>query len=416
MRILRLCPLLLVLYLSSTASAQDTASKRDQAKEFFRAGEQMYNAAQYSMAADAFEQAYKLLPIPAIAFSAAQAYRLQYALDQKAARLKRAAELYRLYIEGAPQGGRMQDAVSSLADIQSILSRLDEAQLRAGGAPTGTATRTRMIVSSSVPGAVARLDDAEPQPVPVDWNVKPGEHRVRVSAEGYYSYDEVRSVSDGQFHLVPVQLVARPALVSFAGGVGASVSVDGRPQGVLPMSRPVALQPGERVVTLHKRGHGAWSKTITVSRGESLELKPSLKTTTQRKSSYWVAGASLVSFGLGAGLFVSGGFANSDAKSFESKRLGDSGLTAAELQSYQGAITQRNRRYFAGWSFMGAAGVLATTGGILYLLDMPDIGNESLARPPPGGPASEEEPSFEPMALIPAVGPDATGLALVGRF
>ena len=56
----------------------------------------------FAAAATDFEQAYKALPLPEIAFSAAQAYRRQYQVDAKPSHVARAIELYRV----VPREGR----------------------------------------------------------------------------------------------------------------------------------------------------------------------------------------------------------------------------------------------------------------------------------------------------------------------
>ena len=61
------------------------ADNRVDAERYFRNGEKAYRAQNFEGAAANFEEAYKALAIPEIAFSAAQAYRRQYRVDGKAA-------------------------------------------------------------------------------------------------------------------------------------------------------------------------------------------------------------------------------------------------------------------------------------------------------------------------------------------
>ncbi len=78
----------------------------------FDAGSLFYARGQYPPAIRAFEEAMRLVPLPAIGFSLAQAIRLQYFVDHDAAKLRRAIELYRSYVAATPAGGRRGDAVS----------------------------------------------------------------------------------------------------------------------------------------------------------------------------------------------------------------------------------------------------------------------------------------------------------------
>ena len=68
----------LLLALAGTASADEKTAER-----YFRAGEKAYAAQNFAAAAQNFEEAYKELPLPEIAFSAAQAYRRQYRVEQR---------------------------------------------------------------------------------------------------------------------------------------------------------------------------------------------------------------------------------------------------------------------------------------------------------------------------------------------
>src|SRR6185503_20903674 len=108
-----------LLTLSRVAFAED--DKKAEAEKYFRAGEALYKNGQYLGAAQAFEEAFELLPLPAIAFSTAQAYRLLYVSDKEPAYIKRAVELYRLYIQQQKEGGRVPDATASLAELEPLL-------------------------------------------------------------------------------------------------------------------------------------------------------------------------------------------------------------------------------------------------------------------------------------------------------
>src|SRR5262249_12565984 len=90
------------------------ADPRANAEKYFRAGAQAYSAQNFAAAAQDFDEAYKAMPIPEIAFSAAQAYRKLYRVEPKAEYVKRSVELYRAYLEKVKSGGRVGDAADSL--------------------------------------------------------------------------------------------------------------------------------------------------------------------------------------------------------------------------------------------------------------------------------------------------------------
>ena len=68
----------------------------------------------------------------AILFSTAQAYRRQYFVDREPAKLKRAVDLYRQYVGEVAQGGRRDDAVQHLSDLEPLLARVEDEQRRSG--------------------------------------------------------------------------------------------------------------------------------------------------------------------------------------------------------------------------------------------------------------------------------------------
>src|SRR5262245_17667713 len=90
------------------------ADNRGEAERYFRAGAKAYAAQSFAAAAADFDEAYKQLPLPEIAFSGAQAYRRLYRVEPKPEYLKRAVELYRVYLDKVKTGGRVGDAADSL--------------------------------------------------------------------------------------------------------------------------------------------------------------------------------------------------------------------------------------------------------------------------------------------------------------
>ena len=82
----------LCLLLTLAAAPDDDAVR--QAKQLFAAGVRAYQKEQYRVAIVAFEEAYKLAPRPPVIFSAAQAHRMQFFVDDDHRRLARAVALY----------------------------------------------------------------------------------------------------------------------------------------------------------------------------------------------------------------------------------------------------------------------------------------------------------------------------------
>jgi len=182
------------------APAVALADDKSDAETLFRSGERAFTAAHYADAADAFEQAYAKLPLPAIAFSLAQAHRLQYFVDNQPQHLDRAVQLYHAYIDKQKTGGRVADAVANLAQIEPLLRELQASGAMKGGAPV-VAKRTRLMVTSDVEGARATID-GDGGPTPLVREVTPGEHTVVVEADGYASYTvKTSAIADAALRL-----------------------------------------------------------------------------------------------------------------------------------------------------------------------------------------------------------------------
>ena len=395
-----------LLAAGSPAAAQEAAAgtdaeRRAEAERFFRAGERAFKANQYQDAALLFEQAFAELPLPAIAFSAAQAYRLQYAIDGDPRRLKRAVELYERYTADDPKGKRVGDAARYLADLRPALAAL-EVQHGAVGALPVERNQTLISVSTTrdVPEARVSIDGGPEELLPVLRAIEPGRHRIRVTAPGYAPVDEAREVIEGQTRLVEVPLAPLPATVQVRSAAGDQVSVDGRPVGTTPLVRPIEIAAGAHLITVTRRGHRPWSREITLARGATTELAPALETTAQRKLSYGVlaaSGALVASAGVTYGLSL---VAGRDARRLEDRRL-EQGLTREEFEAYQQAADRRDDRLGATWVLLGVGGAVGITGALLYFMDSP---------------SPEAPPAAPRITVSPLAGAGPVGLALGGRF
>ena len=86
--------LLIPVLVAGTARADDKVL----AEKYFRAGAKAYSAQNFQAAASNFDEAYKALPMPEIAFSAAQAFRKLYQVEPKPEYVRRAVELFEFYL------------------------------------------------------------------------------------------------------------------------------------------------------------------------------------------------------------------------------------------------------------------------------------------------------------------------------
>jgi hypothetical protein len=343
-------------------------------------------------------------PLPPIAFSMAQAYRKRYFEDRDPAKLKRAVELYRKYLELVKAGGRRDDALSNLSDLEPMLARVEAEQRAAGKGPIQMPAvlkdATQLMVSSRTRGARASIDGGDPGEAPLVREVKPGKHKIRVEAAGYFP-DEVDGLAvEGQFVVVEVNLKEKPARLAVRSEPGAEVAIDGRPIGRTPFAGPLEIAAGRYFVSISKNGRYGYSRELTMNRGDDLKLDAPLDVTAQRKASYWVLG------GAGA-LAVAGGvttvmalLAEGDAKDYLARIERGMNLTDAEAAEYRDARARRDDMVVASYVLYGSAVVVGVTGILLYMVDSPRV-----EAPPMRGPT-----------VVPVAGADSFGAAVVGSF
>lgn len=377
---------------------QDTQDQdKEEAKKFFRVGESAFNSGQYLMAATSFEQAFDKLPLPSIAFSMAQAYRLQYVIDKDPRWLKRAVELYREYLSKQASGGRRTDAASNLAELDPILTRIEMSRKVES---IVVKPQTMMVVNSQVKGARASIGGGELQPLPLGRELTAGKYEIIVEAEGYFPFREEREVFAGKFRAVEIDLKPKPSLISIRTESGAAIVVDGRPVGTTPLSRPLEVPAGQHLITVSKRGRIGYSRELVTKRGDKISLEPSLRTSGQRKGALWTMGVS-GAIVLGAGGFgVAAFLADNDASDLLNDAKENGGLDGPQQDKYNAARERRNDRRLVAFSLLGVGAAVATTGLLLYFMESPQV----------------EQPTPGTLRVMPILSPSTQGLALGSTF
>ncbi len=386
-----------VAALAAAARADD---KKD-AEALFRAGQQAFEAGKYQDAADAFELAYAKLPLPAIAFSSAQAYRLQYFLSKQPRDLERAVARYQLYVRQQQSGGRIADAASNLAQLEPLL-----AQLGGGGAVAPAPRTTRLMVMADIDGAHATID-GKGGAMPLVAEVAPGEHTIAVVAEGYQPVTIKAKAVDGETIPVDVQLTAKPALLDVRAPRGARVAVDGRPLGAAPI-RGAEVPGGTHLVTITGRGRVPMAREVELAFGKTAVVDAPLATTGQRRASRWV----LIGGGaLAAGAGVAGAMAwssSAQAGDLDARRTSTGGLTLAELARYDRLRAERDDRVTTTWVLGGAAVATVGAGVLMYVFD-----NRS---PDAAATVSGERAPARGLEIEPVLTPSGAGISVGKTF
>lgn len=366
------------LAFATPAHAEDKAA----AEQLFRIGAAAYKDGKFGAAASNFDQAYENFKAPEIAFSAAQAHRLQYGFDNDPTHVKRAIELFEAYLSGAPNGSKRDDAKAHLARLRDVLGKLE-----ASGQKVVVVEKTTpsIYVSVAIEGALITIDGkAVERYTSID--VTPGEHVVGVSADGYLPEERKLTVTKGQA-MVPLELRARPASLAIHTAANARIAVDGRPMVV--GGRPVELAPGKRLVTVFARGRTPLTREIELRPGQALTWDAPLERTTQRKAVTWVAigaGAVLASSLVTGGISIVAGSSAADLRDSSTPLSADSSARYLRL---------RDRRDAFGTASLVLGGVaILAAGAAAWMYYADDPTSEQL-----GVPTETKEGGFSPMVL-----------------
>jgi len=399
----------IALCLLSAAAHAD----RKAAEKYFQAGAKAYASQNFGAAAEYFDEAYKELPLPEIAFSAAQAYRRLYRVDPKGQYVRRSVELYRVYLDKVKTGGRVGDASDSLGEMQRELDKLaaSGAKLR----PDDTVERTRIGINITVTdqvtpdagamrevgegtgntlkGVTSKLDGKTVEPFALV-EVTPGDHTVAVAADGYFPVEKKQRAVRGATSLVEVELRPKPARVTVDTESGARVLVDGRPS----TTTTLELTAGKHVLAVVRNGREPFARELAVQRGQELRLAAPLDKTPRRRAVPWILGGAgalaLVSTISGIAAVVADGKA-SDLRD----QIAAGNASPGVGDDFDHQVTRRDELKTTALVFGGGALIAGAVGLGLYLFDAPN-------------PTKLETK----LQITPVLGSKTAGVAAIRRF
>jgi PEGA domain len=347
------------------AAAQEP-SDLERAKASFKAGANAYAAGDYLAAIQALDAAYELTPLPAIAFSLAQAERKQYGAKKARQHLERALALYRRYLEQEPNGARRADAQLAIVELTP--------QLRAAPVgetpPKAQARPTRIMIVSDAPGARIALDGGPAAASPLIREVWPGKHHAHIEARGYNDLERDVTAVAGELILSEVSLTERPTSLYVWAPKGAEIYVDGVYVGQGGPLATIPLGVGPHQLTVTHKGRRVVRRDLVLKRGQTHTELVTLEPTGQRFISelLFIGGG----VALGAGIVLSAFAVRSEnsAENFLAHQH-HRNVSNAELVAYHGSLIERDRYRTA--AAIGVAGSLGffITGLFLRELDHP---------------------------------------------
>jgi PEGA domain len=365
-----------------TPAVAQEASDLERAKASFKAGANAYGAGDYLAAIQALDAAYELTPLPAIAFSIAQAERKQYASQGGREHLERAVALFRRYLEQAADGPRRADARLALKELEPELGTavVREAPAKVQARPT------RLMIVSDTPGARITLDDdGAPSGSPLIREVQPGRHHAHVAAKGYVDVERDVTAVAGELLLTEVRLDERSTSLYVWAPLGADIYVDGVYMAQGGPLVTLSLRTGHHQLVVAQQGKRVVRRDVRLARGQTHTEIVRLEPTTQRTlSEYLFIGGGAA---LGGGIILSALAVRSQnsAEDFLQRKQYRQ-VTSPELVSYNASIAGRNR-YRTG----AAIGVASSFGFFITGLFLHELDRPSLAAPPRRTPRREPE-------------------------
>lgn len=153
----------LCLFATSSAKAEDSESVK-RARMLFSQGVAYYDEGKYRLALDAFEEAYRLRPHPAVRVNIANCY------DQLG-RTSEAVYHFERYLEEAEPGTPQREEVKEV--LEQLYKKMGE-----------------LFLTVNPDGSKVVIDDlkAGKSPVPRSIRLAAGKHEIKVSREGYETY------------------------------------------------------------------------------------------------------------------------------------------------------------------------------------------------------------------------------------
>jgi tetratricopeptide (TPR) repeat protein len=369
-------------------AARAQAPEVAQSKGFFKAGAAAYEMGDYSAAIQALDAAYRLTPLPAIAFSLAQAERRQYFVSRDRAHLERAVGLFRTYLAQMPTGGRRADAIDALAQLEPLAVTAPAPVTDATSQPIAAVARTRIMIASTAKAARVSLDGEAVQPAPLIAEVSPGTHRVSVTAPGFFPSERTLEAIEGEFVPIEVALRRQPAVVDVRATPDARLYVDGAYLGNVGAQRSFELSPGSHRFSFAQDGHRVETVQTVLEAGATQTLSADLRHTGQRSVSLGLLVVSGASFATGGVMTALAIVREHEAQAILDSARSDN-ISAGDLSEYGEAVRARDRFRVAAAIGLSVSLASFATGLLLFLFDQPDL-QETRDREPGirfGGPA-----------------------------
>lgn len=343
---------------------QKASADDPRARQFFDVGAEAYAKGQYTLAIEAFEQAYAIVQRPGLLFSLAQAHQRQFRATAEARHLDAAIDQYRRYLAADASGSKRQQALAALATLTPVAERLRRTGNQAPASLFG-----KLLISSRTPGVTVRVNEEPVESLPTSLELPNNTYVVVAEAPGFEPLRQELQVTSGVAVPLSIELRPLPAQLIVDGPAGAEAFVDGRPVGSLPLP-PLALSAGEHWLGLRQAGRKTASSRVALQRGQLTRTELQLETSLRRSAAYVVGAAGAVTL-IATGVFVGLALERDGVASDLEARRERGDLARADAEHLNAAVDSRDRyRTFAIGGGVLSGGLLASA-LLLYVTDSP---------------------------------------------
>lgn len=399
-----------LLFTAAPAFADDDA----QSRAYFETGAKAYEKGDYLNAIRAFDQAYALTKRPGLIFSIAQSYKRQYAVDSNPAHLRKSIEYYRRFLAEDKSGKRRGDATNSIMEVEAILSRLPADQQAAPTQAAEAPQPTQLSVTTQVEDAKVAIDDG-PMQVLEPIEVKPGKHKILLKAAGYFPEEREVFAGEKQMTAIDVQLRPMPAKVSITGREGSTITVDGVPRGILPISGPIEVEAGQRTIAVSQSGFVTFANDYTLGRAQETKIKADLSRTRQRITSGIMFGAGITFAGLGVLTTLSAVTNFGLAADIGNRWSKGETISAQDLDDYNSYKADQSNATVASTVLFNMGAASAALGFLLYYFDEPKL-PQVKPKKDDTAPKKDSTPGMRDMMFAPIMGPGYGGVGFSAKF
>jgi PEGA domain len=248
--------------------------------------------------------------------------------------------------------------------------------------------------------------------------VKPGKVKIVLKAEGYFPEEREVFAREKQMTAIDVQLRPMPAKVEIKGRAGSTITIDGIPRGILPISTPIEVEAGPRVIAVSQNGFNTFAQEYNLGRAQVTSIKADLSRTRQRIASGIMFGAGITFGTLGVLTTLNAveefGKAAAIGVPYADKK-NPATITFEKLEDYNEHRENQSNATIATTVLYNLALGSAALGFLLYYFDEPKLPQVKPKKDDPA-PKKDSTPGLQDMMFTPVMGPGYGGVGFSAKF